>query len=346
MTDTPLARTTWTAWTTYDQVGAALLAAFLGWAWVSALVNHTTAWPLTALLITVAAVYAAGRSRADRLDAVVLGFTICLLVLVVIRPASVSGRPLAPPLHYGNADGALFALGVAAAAIAAVRATPAQRLLRWTATGGLVLITFATTSRAAAALALAIVAVAPLAGRAAVRRWCAAIGLAAVAVAAVIVVAWAAGHPPLEASRAESALSSRRVQLWSEADDLIRAEPLFGVGPGRFSVESPTAARFPSTSETHSEYLQVAAETGIPGAALLAALVGWVFGALHRSRRDPRAVVIATAAAASLGIQGAIDYVWHFPAIMVVGAALLGVTTAISGPRAAATNPKGRRTGP
>jgi O-antigen ligase len=321
----------------HDRVGAALLVAFLGWAWLSAFVNHTTAWPLTALVAMVAAVYRAARAHPDNLDVLAGGLVVFLFAAALVHPAVASGGPTAPPLGYGNADGALFGLGVAAAALLAVRTAQPARMVWWSAAIALLLVTAATTSRAATVLALTVVAVARVARRwgPTMQRWCLPAVPLLLAAGVALTVVWAAGVSTPERGPAEAALSSRRVQLWSDAVDMIRANPWFGVGPGRFQVESPTARRFPDTDQTHSEYLQTAAETGLPGAALLTGLVCWTFASLRRPGRDSRAVVIAGTAAAALAVQALIDYVGHFPVLVVLAVALVGAAGAGSAAPAA-----------
>ena len=76
---------------------------------------------------------------------------------------------------------------------------------------------------------------------------------------------------------------------------------------------APTALADADARWAHSAYLQVGAETGVIGAALLGLVLLWVFGALYRSRQDERLIVIGTAAVTALAVHAAIDYVAHFP---------------------------------
>jgi O-antigen ligase len=71
----------------------------------------------------------------------------------------------------------------------------------------------------------------------------------------------------------------------------------------------------------------VAAETGVVGAVLLGLILLWVFGALFRSRQDLRLIVIGTAAATALAVHAAIDYVAHFPAVVIIAALLAGLAS-------------------
>ena len=86
-----------------------------------------------------------------------------------------SGGALAPPLGYGNANGALFALGVAAACIVAVLANK-EPIRRVAAVLAVVLFGLAvfTLSKTAAVLALGILVIAIVAHG--LGRWVALVG--------------------------------------------------------------------------------------------------------------------------------------------------------------------------
>ncbi len=104
------------------------------------------------------------------------------------------------------------------------------------------------------------------------------------AVAAIVLVA-----PDQTIGRFESAAlggdpsSSLRFWFWSGAIELIREHPIFGVGPGNFAYYSPDALaqvlhapggdQFAHneihTLHVHSDYLELAAELGVIGLALM-----------------------------------------------------------------------------
>jgi len=95
-----------------------------------------------------------------------------------------------------------------------------------------------------------------------------------------------------------------------------RTVPTSGIGPGRFSEESPTGAD-PDLAWAHSYVLQTGAELGFVGLGLLALLVGWASFALGR-----RAVLLGI-----LLLPASVDYVLHFGGVLlalslVVGGAL------------------------
>jgi O-antigen ligase len=120
-------------------------------------------------------------------------------------------------------------------------------------------------------------------------------------------------------------LSARRTALWRDAMEIIADEPVFGAGPGMFAGTGPTALADADARWAHSAYLQAGAETGVIGAVLLGLLLLWVYGALFRSRQDMRLIVIGTAAITAFAVHAAIDYVAHFPAVVIVAALLAGL---------------------
>jgi O-antigen ligase len=129
------------------------------------------------------------------------------------------------------------------------------------------------------------------------------------------------------ASVATSALTERRVALWHDALVIAGRYPATGAGFHRFEQLSPTARSDPDARWAHNEYLQVAAETGIPGLILVTSLVLWGFLALAR---EPvlTSKAVAAAGLAAVAIHASIDYVFHFVAIPVSAAALLGAALA------------------
>lgn len=60
-----------------------------------------------------------------------------------------------------------------------------------------------------------------------------------------------------------------RIELWSNALDLIQAHPIFGIGPMHFAWYSQTSAH------PHNSVLQIITEWGLPGAALIFTTAGY-----------------------------------------------------------------------
>jgi hypothetical protein len=101
---------------------------------------------------------------------------------------------------------------------------------------------------------------------------------------------------------------------WAAAWHQWAGAPYFGVGPDRllfFHAADGTYAHF-----AHNEFLQVAADTGVIGLALLAACV------LAVMRVARRFDVLSSCASAALGcllVGGVFDFDWHLAFIGGLG---------------------------
>jgi O-antigen ligase len=237
------------------------------------------------------------------------------------------------PLGYANSSAAFFALAVVAAILVVTIARA-----RWLRIGGIVaivaftpLVLFARVW-AVAILLPGLVLAALLATR---LRGARAAVLVCVAVFAVALL----GSLVLGATRVGTGagpvgqvvggtLSEARVRLWNEALSIVADEPLVGVGPGRFDEVSPTASD-PDLRYAHQEFLQAAAETGLLGFVLCVGVFLWGFAALYVTA-EGIVSALGAAALAMLGAHASIDYVLHFPAVTLAGAAILGAALAAS----------------
>jgi O-antigen ligase len=133
------------------------------------------------------------------------------------------------------------------------------------------------------------------------------------------------------------ALTQTRVALWREATAVMLEHPLTGVGPTRFQDVSSIARDDPDHRWAHAEFLQQGAEQGMMGMVLSISLFGCAIIALAARARTGPVEVLAAVAVVMLGVQGAVDYVFHFPAIPLAAAALAGVGMSrrrVSGQRA------------
>jgi O-antigen ligase len=153
--------------------------------------------------------------------------------------------------------------------------------------------------------------------------------------AALVGGASASGLQSVVADRATLASPDRALETRA-ALETIRQHPVIGVGPGQLHLGLPGAdGTSRSVDYAHDEYLQAAAETGIPGLLLLITGVGPVLLAFARratsgpARRDPIHCGALAAAAGFLAHSG-FDFLWHIPALVLVLAALLAL---VSGPR-------------
>ncbi|GHA04030.1 hypothetical protein GCM10010389_49420 [Streptomyces echinoruber] len=154
----------------------------------------------------------------------------------------------------------------------------------------------------------------------------------AAAAALVAGTVWALATQVLPAGPAvalEGRLTRHRVRLWREALALARDNAALGVGPGRFGDLGTTAAQsLVPDGRPHSAPLQQAAEQGLPGLALPAAVFCWVLYALWRSPRPTPVVLTAGAALTVLAACAAVGNALSFTAVSVGAGLLAGVATA------------------
>ncbi|MFN2540328.1 MAG: O-antigen ligase family protein, partial [Mycobacteriales bacterium] len=326
-----------------DAVGLLLLVLSLSWSELSA-AHRPGSHPSnqTALLLGGVACLLAGRMLAS-LSLLVTPVVIGVLAgsAVLLGHDALQSDPLAGPLGYGNADGALAAQSCAALCLAAVTArVRAVRAGLLAAAGGMLAVTALTGSKSATALAALCITVTvtallrPLSARNGRRLAAAAAALLGLAVTVTVVLGATydgTDDSSTEARAVEATLTSRRPAFWHEALEQARQHPLLGVGPDLFQRVSPMALADPLDDRwAHSGYLQQAAETGVPGGVLAVALGMWGFVMLSRSPRSGSVIAVGAAGLASLTIQAAQDYTLHFAAVPLVAAALLGVATAVA----------------
>ncbi|WP_405892567.1 MULTISPECIES: O-antigen ligase family protein [unclassified Streptomyces] len=283
-------------------------------------------------VLAVAAGYAAGRICGALLPVVAPSAgALAGLGLAVITPHTTAGSPLISPFGHTGATAALLALSTGAACCAAWAArSPGPRLaLRLLAC--VIAVTAAalgsTTGFAACAGVL-------LCSLAAARMRPRGLGLAGLALATALVTAtiWAIAEDVLPAGLTDSLegqLTPHRVLLWHDALGLVHDEPLLGAGPGRFGELSPTVAQALSADDRpHSAPLQLAAEQGLVGAALLAAVFGWVLYVLWRSPRSTPVVLTAGAALTALAAIAAVGNALSFTTVTAGAGLLAGIATA------------------
>jgi hypothetical protein len=126
--------------------------------------------------------------------------------------------------------------------------------------------------------------------------------------------------------RALAPSDADRSAEWSVAWHQWGTAPVFGVGPDRlllFHTPDGTYAKF-----VHNEYLQVAADVGVLGLALLAAAVASVVRAVRRVD------VLSSCACAALvcgAVGGAFDFDWHLPFVGFVLGCCVGLAARAEG---------------
>lgn len=123
--------------------------------------------------------------------------------------------------------------------------------------------------------------------------------------------------------------SPDRARAVDAAFRLARQHRVTGVGPGHVDLvwESPNPS-FPDQMHgryAHNEYVQVLAETGDVGFAVLVCGMAATGIAVWRRRRRPKPMAAAgcIAALVALGVHSATDYLWHIPVIPLTAAVLV-----------------------
>jgi O-antigen ligase len=109
---------------------------------------------------------------------------------------------------------------------------------------------------------------------------------------------------------------------WSTALHQWASAPLIGVGPDRllqFRAVDGSFAHF-----VHNEYLQIGADAGAIGAALLALSA---FAVLRVVRRTDLLASCAAAALVCFAIAGAFDFDWHLSFVGLLGGWCVGLAT-------------------
>lgn len=133
--------------------------------------------------------------------------------------------------------------------------------------------------------------------------------------------------------------SGGRVALWRNAAALIRRHPWTGVGLGCFeyaftSVQSLQLAYV--ADHAHNDYLESAAELGVPFAALLFAMFFWLAARMLLASLRARSSLARSLALGSLGGTSALlahsvaDFNLYIPANALVFAVILGLGYAMS----------------
>lgn len=315
-----------------DASGVIVLGACAAWALITAAVHGGRPEGVLLAVLAVAAGYAAGRIGGALLPTAVPAVAaLAGVALAVTAPHVLSGSPLVAPLGRTGATAALLALASGAACCAAWAAgSSLLRLgLRLVAAG--IAVTAAVLGSTTGCVACLAVLLCSLAADRMRHR---AVALAGLGVAAVTATAasWAVAERALPDGLTvslEGQLTAHRVLLWQDALALARAEPLLGVGPGRFGELSPTIAQSLSPDgKPHSAPWQQVAEQGIVGAVLLAAVYGWVLYALWRSVRPTPVVLTAGAALTALAVVASVGNALSFTAVTMGAGVLAGVATA------------------
>lgn len=147
-----------------------------------------------------------------------------------------------------------------------------------------------------------------------------------------------ASSPSLRGSARFSTASADRSQMTAAGLALASENLVTGVGPAQAGVSwSKPSGEVMEATYLHNEYLQVLAELGAVGLALVVGLFGAIAIFLRRCRPARGAVSRPTwagvvAALAALALHSGFDFLWHVPAIPLVGALLVGLTVPTAKP--------------
>lgn len=322
--DAPAGRTVAGVGRGLDALGLALLAVAVGWIAVVGGWDRETV-ELAALLVAGVGAVLAGRRLARRMPwAVPLVVAVAPLALAALPGRSLLGDGAA---GYANASGALYLVAAAGAATLALRTghPGGRRMAAVVAAGwglGVMAVRADTLLVFVGLLALLLLA---RSGRAA--RPVLAGGLLAVVAALALTTALGATYQPgprvdTVARVVDATMSPTRAVLWHEAVSAVAERPLTGRGLGSFDA-TDTPAVGEQAAFAHNELLHVAAETGLAGGALVAGLLVWAFAVLWLGPL-PRSALPAVVALVGIAVQANIDYVLHFPSVVVALGALVG----------------------
>jgi O-antigen ligase len=321
--------------TGWASVGVWLVAAFVAWASASTLAVRSSSGAIVALIFSSGLTVVLCRVAAIRWPALPPTILVAVAIaLIVADPeAMFETGPLQGPFGYANATAAFMVQATVGAfmLILAARA-PVARMGGAIAVAVFSAIVLITRSWTAAILLPSVIGISLVLERVRGARWSIAAtgGLFAVTLALTLTI----GAGVLDGDEALGRLAgdaiSQRAVLWDEALALMVEHPVFGVGPGRFAVLSPTASGDSDLRWAHNEFLQTGAEIGVVGFVLCVSLFLWGFVALWLGAPGILAA-LASAALALLGMHASVDYVLHFPAVALAGATMLG--TGLGAPR-------------
>lgn len=104
---------------------------------------------------------------------------------------------------------------------------------------------------------------------------------------------------------ASESLATRSL-IWRDTADLISENPILGAGLGAFETAYPRySSRFGETAvvrQAHNDFLQILADAGLVGAALVVTFVVLVFAAVRRGARSRDALVSGMALGSGAGL--------------------------------------------
>ncbi|CUW26662.1 hypothetical protein TUE45_01374 [Streptomyces reticuli] len=315
-----------------DGAGMVLLGACAGWSLITAAAHDGRPEGMLLAVLAVAAGYAAGRVSGTLLPvAAPCAGAAAGLALAVTLPGLSPGPWYAAPLGHAGATAALLALATGAACCAAwATAVPGLRLGLRVLACAVVAAGAVLGSAAGCAASLGVLLCSLVAGAARSRGvWLAAPAVAAGLVAGTVWAVAADALPGGLAGALGGRFTAHRTGLWRDALWLAGRNGGLGVGPGRFGDPGPQAPRtLLSEGKPHSALLQQAAEQGLVGVFLLAAVFCWVLYALWRIPRSTPIAVTAGAALTALAALASVSNALSFTTVTAGAGLLAGWATA------------------
>ncbi|GAA2065480.1 hypothetical protein GCM10009801_10860 [Streptomyces albiaxialis] len=316
-----------------DVAGVLVLGCCAGWALLSATGRDARPEGVLLAVLAVGAGYACGRILGSLLPVGAPALTSLVgLTLTLASPDAVPGTASTMPPGRAGATAALLVLSVGAACCAAWAAPRGglRRVLLLLLGALIASVGLAWESLIGFTAAMGVLLCALAAGR--IRRRGPAFAGLLLAVALATGTTWAVAERALPAglsSSLEGQLTEHRVELWEDALSTVRDHPLLGSGPDSFGETSETAGQQADTDgKPHSAPLQMGAEQGVPGVALLGAAFGWLLLALWRSPRPTAVVLTAGAALAALAAVSCVGNALSFTEVTTGAGMLAGFATA------------------
>jgi O-antigen ligase len=155
--------------------------------------------------------------------------------------------------------------------------------------------------------------------------------LAAAGLAGALHEKHGAGTPAFGANaRRLSSVETNRTAYWDVAFRTFFHHPLKGHGSASFQVDWARERKIPDPAkDAHSLYFETAAELGIVGVALLAALLyGVGASAVRAHRRRPELSAGWIAALSAWAVHAGLDWDWEMPAVALIALLLAGALIA------------------
>jgi tetratricopeptide (TPR) repeat protein/O-antigen ligase len=128
-----------------------------------------------------------------------------------------------------------------------------------------------------------------------------------------------------------------RRAVWAGAVEVMLRHPSLGVGRGGFETVLPRfhleADRYTYT-HVENDWLQLAVDLGVPGALLVAGVIGWTWWSAARRRDLSRVDIGSLAGLAALGAHSFFDFPSAVPGVAIPAALVVGTLAARRGPPA------------